>query len=103
MGAQRPAIRFRQLEIPLPVPRLGAGKTSGVYAYRTPYIIFWKKFSREEQTSWMSGSVEAVKQKIRTPVIRVAVIIVPLRPMYLMSTVQHARMEPGRPTIEVMA
>lgn len=29
-GAQRPAIRLRQLAMPVPVPRLGAGKTSGV-------------------------------------------------------------------------
>ena len=30
MGAQRPAIRFRQDAMPVPVPRLGAGNTSGV-------------------------------------------------------------------------
>lgn len=30
IGAQSPAILFKQLEIPVPVPRLGAGKTSGV-------------------------------------------------------------------------
>lgn len=32
IGAQRPAILFRADAIPVPVPRLGAGKTSGVYA-----------------------------------------------------------------------
>jgi hypothetical protein len=30
MGAQRPPIRFKKLEIPVPVPLLGAGNTSGV-------------------------------------------------------------------------
>jgi hypothetical protein len=32
MGAMRPQIRFNIEAIPVPVPRLGAGKTSGVYA-----------------------------------------------------------------------
>lgn len=30
MGAQSPATRLKKLAIPVPVPRLGAGKTSGV-------------------------------------------------------------------------
>jgi hypothetical protein len=30
MGAQSPPIRFRKLEIPVPVPLFGAGNTSGV-------------------------------------------------------------------------
>ena len=30
MGAQRPVIRLKNDAIPVPVPRLGAGKTSGV-------------------------------------------------------------------------
>lgn len=32
IGAQRPAMRFRNDAMPVPVPRLGAGKTSGVYS-----------------------------------------------------------------------
>jgi hypothetical protein len=31
-GARRPKIRFRQDAIPVPVPRFGAGKISGVIA-----------------------------------------------------------------------
>lgn len=30
IGAQRPAMRLRQEAMPVPVPLLGAGKTSGV-------------------------------------------------------------------------
>jgi hypothetical protein len=30
IGAQSPATRLRKLDIPVPVPRIGAGKTSGV-------------------------------------------------------------------------
>jgi hypothetical protein len=36
-------MRLRSDAIPVPVPRQGAGKTSGVYAYSTPYIMFWEK------------------------------------------------------------
>ncbi len=39
IGAQRPEILLRQDAIPVPVPRLGAGKTSGAYAYKTPYMM----------------------------------------------------------------
>ena len=30
-GAHNPAMRLKKLATPVPVPRLGAGKTSGVY------------------------------------------------------------------------
>jgi hypothetical protein len=39
-GARRPAILLSKLAIPEPVPRTGAGNTSGVYAYITPYMTF---------------------------------------------------------------
>jgi hypothetical protein len=45
IGAQRPVILFKQDAIPVPVPRLGAGKTSGVYAYSTPYMISVRKLA----------------------------------------------------------
>lgn len=45
MGAHRPVTRLKKDAIPVPVPRLGAGKTSGVYAYSTPYIMSISKFS----------------------------------------------------------
>ena len=74
MGAQRPATRFRKEAIPVPVPRTGAGKISGVYAKRTwrdafsywstvgggregrekltPYDTFWNRASKLENVSW---------------------------------------------------
>jgi hypothetical protein len=39
-GAVNPASLLSNDAIPEPVPRTGAGKTSGVYAYITPYITF---------------------------------------------------------------
>lgn len=39
IGAHSPAILFKKLEMPVPVPRFGAGNTSGVYAYKTPIDI----------------------------------------------------------------
>jgi hypothetical protein len=40
-GAKSPAILLSRLAMPEPVPRTGAGNTSGVYAYITPYMTFW--------------------------------------------------------------
>lgn len=37
-GAIKPPIRFSAGQSASPVPRWGAGKASGVYAYNTPYI-----------------------------------------------------------------
>ena len=47
--------------------------------------------------------MEVVKRQTRMPEITVAMPIVPLRPIYFMSTVMQARKEPGTPTAEVMA
>jgi hypothetical protein len=88
MGAQRPATRLRKLDMPVAVPRIGAGKTSGVYAYRTPYMTFWKNASRQVKASWKLESDDIVKRNTKTPVIAVATLIVPLRPIYLISTLQ---------------
>ncbi len=51
-GAQIPEILFNKLAIPVPVPLLGAGKTSGLYAYRTPYMIFFHE-SANVQSMWI--------------------------------------------------
>ena len=37
-GAKMPVIRLNAEHNASPVPLWGAGKTSGVYAYNTPYI-----------------------------------------------------------------
>lgn len=87
MGAVRPPMRFRKLATPVPVPRFGAGNTSGVKAYRTPYMMFWKKASMDEKASWNFESAEIVNKNRKMPESRVEMAIVPLRPMYLISTV----------------
>ena len=53
--------------------------------------------------SWKLGVELIVKQKSRTPVMSVDTAIVYLRPMYLTSTVYAAMIDPGTPTIEVIA
>ena len=50
-------------------------------------MMFWKKASRQVKASWKSESEEMVKRKTKTPVMTVAMAIVPLRPTYLRSTV----------------
>jgi hypothetical protein len=49
IGAAMPEARFRRLAMPEPVPLTGAGKTSGVYAYITPYMAFYFALERERQ------------------------------------------------------
>ena len=73
------------------------------YAYRTPYMMFWKKASRLDMASWKSGFELMVNRNSRIPVNRVEEAIVPFRPMYLMSTVYAAMIEPGTPMIDVIA
>ena len=87
IGAQRPPTLFKKLAIPVPVPLFGAAIASGVYAYSTPYMMFWKKASTEEKPSWNLESAEMVKRKRKIPESIVETAIVPLRPMYLISTV----------------
>ena len=55
IGAHRPVILFKQDAIPVPVPRLGAGKTSGVYAYKTPYMmsISMSVHATRERCDWI--------------------------------------------------
>lgn len=72
------------------------------YAYRTPYIIFWKKASKLVMASWKSGFELIVNKNNMIPVNSVETAIVYFRPMYLTSTVYAAIMEPGTPIIEVI-
>lgn len=51
--------------MPVPVPRHGAGNTSGVYEYKTPYITFYSKSARREHVihriqtlTWKKASIE---------------------------------------------
>ena len=87
MGAQRPAIRFKHEAMPVPVPRFGAGNVSGVMAYSTPYMMFWKKASSELSATCVSLSPLVVKTNSSIPVISVLNAIVPLRPICLTFTV----------------
>lgn len=43
-----------------------------------------------------------MKRKRMIPVSSVAEAMVPLRPMYLFSTIKYARPDPGTPTADVM-
>jgi len=101
IGAVNPPTLFKKLAMPVPVPLFGAGKTSGVYAKRTPYMIFWKNASTELKPSWNFESALMVKRKRKMPEKSVEMAIVPLRPMYLMFTVYIPIMEPGTPITEV--
>jgi hypothetical protein len=101
-GAKRPAILLSRLAIPEPVPRTGAGNTSGVYAYITPYMTFcgvrssiyqyWTTLTENNDCTadanvCQVGLPEMVKRNKLTPVTAVDMAMVPLRPNWGMSTV----------------
>lgn len=50
-GAIKPVNLLRKLATPVPAPLTGAGKISGVKAYRTPYMMFCAKASIQEKMS----------------------------------------------------
>src|SRR4051794_193338 len=63
IGATNPVARFRKLATPVPAPRTGAGKISGVKAYSTPYMIFCEKASTHEKASCAPGDVPSCTNK----------------------------------------
>ena len=62
-------------------------------------MIFWKKASKLDIASWTSGLELIVKQNNMIPVKSVATAIVYFLPMYLISTVYAAMIEPGTPKV----
>ncbi|KAI8217078.1 hypothetical protein K4K53_009495 [Colletotrichum sp. SAR 10_77] len=98
--------RHRELATPVPAPRTGAGKISGVNAYSTPYMIFCEKLSTQLKNSWLAGDVpNLTNMKRNTADTNVEHASVPRRPSHgdLWSTRYAASRLPGTPTAEVMA
>src|SRR3569833_401976 len=80
-GATRPVTRLRKLATPVPAPRTGAGKISGVNAYRTPYMMFCANASIHENSSCDDREVPKVtKKKRKTADTKVEMARVPRRP-----------------------
>ncbi|KAI8152707.1 hypothetical protein KHU50_011388 [Colletotrichum sp. SAR 10_65] len=94
------------LATPVPAPRTGAGKISGVNAYSTPYMIFCEKLSTQLKNSWLAGDVPNLTNiKRNTADTNVEHASVPRRPSHgdLWSTRYAASRLPGTPTADVMA
>lgn len=66
-------------------------------------MTFWKNATRHWNASWKSASVEEVNKNRKMPVSIVEIAIVPLRPTYLISTVNQAMKLPGVPMTEMIA
>jgi hypothetical protein len=106
IGAISPVTLFRKLATPVPAPLTGAGKISGVKAYRTPYMIFCAKASTQEKANWEEADVpNCAKRKRKMADMKVEIASVPRRPRNgeSRSTVYAASKLPGTPTILVIA
>ena len=80
-GATKPVILFRKLATPVPAPRTGAGKISGVKAYRTPYMMFCENASTQEKKSCEDGDLPYMtKRKRKIADMSVDMASVPRRP-----------------------
>ena len=63
-----PKIRFAIATIALPVPRERVGKSSGVRAYKTPYMILLTKLYPQFQPSNAAEVLAVVEASRNTPV-----------------------------------
>lgn len=99
IGAITPNILFAVAARPFPVPRSLVGKISGVYAYKTPYIILLVILYPQFHPSKALEVRAVVEQKRKTPVRTVAIDMAPLRPIRGSSTAQAAINAPGIPNL----
>jgi hypothetical protein len=97
IGAITPKILFAVAAKPFPVPRFLVGKISGVYAYRTPYMILLVTLYPQFHPSKALELRAVVDAKRKTPVRIVAIDMAPLRPMRGSSTAHPAINAPGMP------
>jgi hypothetical protein len=87
----------------LPVPRSLVGKISGVYPYKTAYMMFEKKLNAQFQPRSAEEVTAVVEQYRNTPVSTVDTARVPLRPNLGTSTRIPPRMAPGTPRTAMMS
>jgi hypothetical protein len=70
----------QKLAMPQAVPRIGAGKASGVHPYSTALNIDWKKYSMILKPMLDAGELTALKRKILTPIKADEITMVHFRP-----------------------
>ena len=80
-GAISPNTLFKKLATPVPAPLTGAGNTSGVKAYSTPYMMFCEKASTQENANCAEAVLpKMTNMKRKTAETRVEEASVPRRP-----------------------
>lgn len=85
-----------------PVPRCFVGNISGVYAYRTAYMIFATKLYAQFQPNNEFDVTAVVEPNRNTPVRIVEMERVPLRPIRGSSTRRPPTRAPGTPRTAMM-
>lgn len=103
IGAMMPNTLFALAVIAFPVPRSLVANISGVYAYKTAYMMLLMKLYAQFQPSSAFESSAVVEQKRNTPVSTVDRASVPLRPMRGVSTNSPPRRHPGTPSTAMMS
>ena len=81
MGDTMPKIRPQKLASPHAVPRIGAGKTSGVHPYRIALNMLWKKYSMRFNPMFDASVLTAANRKRETPIRADEITIPHLRPI----------------------
>jgi len=109
IGAIIPRSRLRAEQSASPVPLCGAGNTSGVYAYRTPYIAFWVRAVAQLNPRTPASLFAWVNRKRKMPVRQVEDAMANLRPPNdhlppprVQSTMIQAMMDPGIPRTDTI-
>jgi hypothetical protein len=86
-----------------PVPRSFVGNISGVYAYKTAYIMFEKKLNAHCQPRSAAEVFAVVEQYKKTPVSTVDTASVPRRPNRGTSTKTPPSRAPGTPSTAIIS
>lgn len=94
-GAMTPNTLFAVAVSEFPVPLCFVGKSSGVMAYKTPYIILLVKLYAQFHPRRLFELRAVVDARMKMPVKIVKIDRVPLRPSSVISTMYPASREPG--------
>ena len=79
-GLTMPKSLPQKLAIPHAVPRIGAGKASGVHPYSTELNMDWKKYSMTLKPMLDAAELTLLKRKIEIPIRAEEITMVHLRP-----------------------
>ena len=96
-GDTIPKSRPQKLATPAAVPRIGAGKASGVHPYSTALNMLWKKYSNAFNAVLDASVLTAAKRNKETPMRAEDTTIAHFRPIKGTPYMEAPRRTPGTP------